>query len=203
MERGHGGRLCLPLADPILQQITEEEHERQADIEGRDPQSEIARQAKRALIGPLPYEIGADERDEHEADIQKGSRHRPHMAAGRLLVGRSHFHGGLHRFISIQTVSRGTHALFLCHDRIEVRGVIEETETHDRAIVDHISFMEEAGGGRVVERGERVEDAAAALFQGNAVSVQPSPWDGICVHGVIRRRAFGSALHCRGQGSFV
>ena len=87
--------------------------------------------------------------------------------------------------------------------------MVEETETHDRAIVDHISFMEEADGGRVVERGERVEDAATALFQGNAVSVRPSPWDGIRVHGVIWQRPFGPALHNRdhmfrsGQRSFV
>ena len=93
--------------------MTEEEHEWHADREGRDPQSEIACQAKRALLSALTYNIGADEREEQEAEMQKGSHHRSHMATGRLLVGRCHFHDGLHRFISIQTVLRRTHAPFL------------------------------------------------------------------------------------------
>ncbi len=171
----------LPLAEPMLQLIRDDNHERQADQANREPHGgEFVYHILKGilLLSHLDHiEDRHAPRDEQVDHRKQWDDPCDHHAAGLQSIGFDHVRDGSHGYVSIHTVSRG--------DREELGAVVERTETRHGAIVNHISFIEETGGGRVVERGGRVEDTAAALFQGHAMSVQPSPWDGAGVHGLF------------------
>jgi hypothetical protein len=90
MERGHGGRLRLPLAEPILQLIREEDHERQEDHDKREPHKEFE---YRVTIGILLFyhldqiEDRPAPRDEQVERRKKWDDLCGHNAAGLQSIG--------------------------------------------------------------------------------------------------------------------